>query len=522
MENTPETIEANRNKSASSKGEIFSRRDFLKKMAIGSLALGATTMGLNKQQERKREKVQLDDNVEATPTVKPEIVHEVSVYGLNEKIQSIEEIERFYTELDKEYERKNPGFEINDKYHQRKEFLNPKERYLEIVAFQSTYDSFRERREETGVDFVEWVKMHVDAMNLVFSSADSELKAVLRRIVVIQDGTLDPIFDMDTYLDGKAEYGPDWPYNINFVCNNKCPFDTDECWVVGSDYRVDTTKNTNNYSGGCFWSCDSINQKIYFGTPPGSSVKERMMIYPDTGKTSLTNKRQVWMDFGMTHEWLHYLFNLPDEYSYDLKLDGEMKAIISNGNFQEPYVSPYLSILSKNHIDKKLRCFEREGFGVGYSSIEEIPESIDIVGGKNVKIDNVTTLKQRENSQRYFPESPDVIASSNIIHLGRETLVRDSSHVIQLAIDDSNNQKLLYIPYLAFNMSEIMGVKSPKYEVELLEKEIDNSKVQHIVIVDQVDIESRKKEFERVANLKPVAKMNIDGTNAYYIWFQQG
>jgi len=44
--------------------------------------------------------------------------------------------------------------------------------------------------------------------------------------------------------------------------------------------------------------------------------------------------------------------------------------------------------------------------------------------------------------------------------------------------------------------------------------------VQHIAIVDQSDIQPLVKEIERVNHMSPVAKMDIDGTNASYVWFQ--
>ena len=43
---------------------------------------------------------------------------------------------------------------------------------------------------------------------------------------------------------------------------------------------------------------------------------------------------------------------------------------------------------------------------------------------------------------------------------------------------------------------------------------------QHIAIVDQSDIQPLVGEIERVNHMSPVDKMDIDGTNAIYVWFQ--
>lgn len=488
------------------------------------VATGAMSLGFKPNKEEHTPDINpLETPInkeEASPSENiftPQIIQEIPVYGFNEKIDNLNKIEDLYNQLDKEYEEVN-NVKIYDKYKQRKELLKPDERYLEVVVFKSAYDSFQKREGETGVDFAEWVKMHVDAMNLCFSSAKphSDLKAILRRIVILEDGTLDSIFDMNKYLEGKANFGPDVAYHYNFVFNKKSAFDTDESWVVGADYRVNTQENINNYKGGCFWSSHSANGKIYFGNPPGTNSKERIRVYPDYG-TSLTGKQGVWMDFGMTHEWLHYLFNLPDEYGYDVHSNGEAKAFISTGSFSEPYLSPYLSILSQNHIDKKLRDPSLEGCGVGYS-IFNIPERVQITTDENVKIQEMRTIRVQQGKQSYFPEEPDYIPTENSVNMSKKDLIKHNAHALELSLIQHSLKKKLYVPYLAFHMSKLRTKEIAKYKIELLDEIQD--KVQHVSIVDRNDIEPLAKERKRVNNLYPVAKMDIDGTNASYIWFQ--
>jgi hypothetical protein len=520
LDNTPQS----EGDKSSPDEKLMDRREFmgllLKTVAVaGALSLGLKANKEAETQDRNSSKSTIKE-VEASSSENiftSKMIKEVPVYGFNEKIDNLDKIQTFYNQLDKEYEEAN-GVEIHDKYNQRKELLKPDERYLEVVIFKSAYDSFQRRERETGVDFVEWVKMHVDAMNLCFSNAKphSDLKAVLRRIVILEEGTLDSIFDMNKYLKGEAPFGPDWAYNNHFVFNKKSAFDTDESWVVGSDYRVDTRENINNYKGGYFWSSLSANGKIYFANPPGGRTKDRVRVYPDRG-SSLTGKQGVWMDFGMTHEWLHYLFNLPDEYGYNVNSNGEAKAYISTGSFHEPSLSPYLSILSQNHIDKKLRDPNLEGYGVGYT-IFNIPEKVQITTDENVKIQEMRTIRVQQNKQSYFPKGPDYIATGNSINASKESLVKYNAHALELSLIQNGSRKKLYVPYLAFNMSKLRMKDTAKYHIEFLNEIKDQ--VQHVTIVDQIDIEPLIKERERVNNQHPVAKMDIDGTNASYIWFQ--
>lgn len=513
---SPQTEINNETKSDSIFERPMTRREFLGLALRTCLAGGALALGLGSKEKDRTQSITETSLTEKVFT--PEIIDGVPVYGFNEKIDNLDKVESLYNQLDKEYERTH-NIKILDKYKQRKELLNPNERYLEVVVFKSTYESFQRRETETNVTFVEWIKMHVDAMNLCFSNAkpSSDLKAVLRRIIVLEEGTLDPIFDMNQYLQGKTSTGPDGPYHQHFVFSKKSPLDTDESWVVGSDYRVNTQKNIDNYNkGGCFWSCDSIDGKIYFGHPPGSEAKSRIRVYPDHG-SSLTNKMGVWMDFGMTHEWLHYLFNLPDEYGYDIYSNGEPKAYISTGSFHEPYVSPYLSILSQNHIKKKLRDPIHEGCGIGYT-ISDIPEEIDLTTDENIGIQAMRTLRVEEGKGSYFPIEPDYISTDKSIKKNKSELTKNNAHALQLSLTQNGQEKQLYIPYLAFNMSKLNGKEKAEYKIKILDEIKDTA--QYITIADKSDIQPLVKEIERVNHMSPVAKMDIDGTNASYVWFQ--
>ena len=61
-------------------------------------------------------------------------------------------------------------------------------------------------------------------------------------------------------------------------------------------------------------------------------------------------------------------------------------------------------------------------------------------------------------------------------------------------------------------------MEKAEYKIKILDEIKDT--VQHIAIVDQSDIQPLVGEIERVNHMSPVDKMDIDGTNASYVWFQ--
>jgi hypothetical protein len=67
----------------------------------------------------------------------------------------------------------------------------------------------------------------------------------------------------------------------------------------------------------------------------------------------------------------------------------------------------------------------------------------------------------------------------------------------------------------------MVGKNKSSYYIEVIDKDIDPDLQQHICILDEADIEGQSNELKRLHNLKPIAKMRIDGTNASYIWFQR-
>ncbi|MDP3994569.1 MAG: hypothetical protein Q8P91_01945 [bacterium] len=225
--------------------------------------------------------------------LRPEVVYGLNVYGLSGKIMTESQILRLYGHLDEKFAVEK-GITVGDKTEQRKELLNPNERYLEVVVRQSAYDSFLDRQEETKVNFVEWIRMHVDAS-----------------------------------------------------------------WAIANDYRVDTWRATDQ---GYFWSVFHKNGKTFFGKPPGVEVPDMTYQFPEKND-SLRYRKGVWLDFGLTHEWSHYLMNLPDQSSYNIHDKNPSRfanfLVVTGNNFQEPYLSPYLSMFLSENIRRKTRSGEQ-------------------------------------------------------------------------------------------------------------------------------------------------------------------
>ena len=128
------------------------------------------------------------------------------------------------------------------------------------------------------------------------------------------------------------------------------------------------------------------------------------------------------------------------------------------------------------------------------------------------------TLRVEEGKGSYFPIEPDYISTDKSIKKNKSELTKNNAHALQLSLTQNGQEKQLYIPYLAFNMSKLNGKEKAEYKIKILDEIKDTA--QYITIADKSDIQPLVKEIERVNHMSPVAKMDIDGTNASYVWFQ--
>lgn len=440
--------------------------------------------------------------------LKPELVHGVEVYGLGEKITSEDQISRLYGHLDEKYASEN-NITIGNKVEQRKELLKPNERYLEVVVRQSAYESFIARQQETGVDFVEWIQMHVDTTNRCFENANPpvDLQSVLRRVVVI-DEALPYDWDESAWLSGEKEALDVW-YRNRF--SERLPLDTDTSWAIATDYRVDTTSKD---SQGYFWSYIHRDGKTVFGQPPGADQYERTYEFPDKND-SLSDHEKVWLDMGLTHEWLHYLFDGPDEYIFDAYPPYHFKQVyFATGSFQEPNLSPFLSYV----LQQNLRDRQRE-----YTYPEEafiLPSAIRLnVSDVNSTDVYIPTMPGNYYGEKQFPT--DFTYSSGGENLELQNLINPNKHgflptnVYIKCRSESGTDQELCIPIAAFIMSKISGKDDPTFNVEFM----NNSRYEssQTLITKLVD-ESKLDEHLQTNSQDVYAKMKVDGTNTWFVW----
>ena len=496
--------------------DLMTRRDFLKTAAQTVLAIGAGRLVGHLLGSSIQDTLEETQKPEVVLT--PETIENIPVYGLKEPITSFKQIKRFYKSIDE-----TPNMSPDEKFLKRKEALNPKERYLEIAVLKSAYDSFARRKSETGVGFVEWMKMTTDTMNVCFANAKppSEIKAVLKRILVVPDNVADEFWDKDAFNNGKGN-------NFDFTWLGKTkeilPLSTDISWGISLDYRVNPNNNIDNIGhGGSFWSCTCKNNCFSFEYPPGGTQKEKALEYP-VQNNSLVNSNGTWLDCGQSHELLHYLFNLPDEYGFDLHLNNGQHLVVATGSFQKPWVSPYLSLLSKHHIEKKLRDCIREGCGNGYS-FQDIPENIAIKSSEFAEVQNIKVVRMSNDiNERILEEIPSALAIDRTITASKEQLVRDREYILQLNyLDKTKNKNIgLYIPYLPFIMSKLRGLDDPQFQIiPFGEGVFDPKKEQVMYLFDESDAASKIEEEKRLYGFTPFAAMKVSGTNAWCIWAQQ-
>ena len=508
-----------------------SRRDFLKLLGatLASWLLSGCLpdqpqSGLESTSSTSTAPSSIDSAEQSPPKEKflqPEVVRNVEVYGLGEKTTSEDQVTRLYGFLDEEFAKEN-NIKIGNKVKQRKELLNPNERYLEVVVRQSAYDSFSRRQQETGVNFVEWIQMHVDAMNVCFENAKppTDMKSVLRRIVIVDDNILGVSYDETR----KSELGGAFDVKWFKKFLNKYPINTDMAWAIADDYRVDTTANTEQ---GFFWSVKNKDQKIIFGQPPGSADFARSYVFPERDK-ALKNRQGVWLDFGLTHEWSHYLWNLPDEYNQNVHDSAQrFKSFLFStgyvGSFHEPRFSPYLSYFAKRNIELKRRDAYRES---RWHDFTDRPDQINIKMQSNdaeVNGFEVRRVRLKDDfvgtGEKTFASDADHAGNGDQVSLGQGLFEGNSNcWLIHCTLNDKSSREV-FLPAAAFGMSRGAGrIDNVNYNIEFSGYENPNKKTQIVELVDQSDIE----DFLNTRNAQGdnyYAKMKADGTDTWLVWF---
>jgi hypothetical protein len=521
---------------AQNKEEIqrtISRRDFIKMGATGaaglllSKSLGSLPPESTDAASTEKSSVSTIAPETVKPTEKfllPEIVHGVEVYGLAERITSPDQINKIYENLDGKFSFEHHT-KIGNKVEQRRKFLNPDERYLEVEVRRLAYDIFSLRKEETQVDFVEWIKMHVDTMNRCMenSKPPCHMKGVLRRIIVVDEELPKSFWDEKAYREGKGA-ALDWQWKEKFT--EKCPLDTDAFWAIADDYRADTTKRFEQDN---FWSVRHKNGKTVFGYPPGAENFNKVYEYPEKAD-SLKGKEGVWLDMGIVHEWSHRLLDLVDEYGQDFHKKRDSFALYENfyfktGYFLEPSFSPYLSYLMARNIGERARDFQHDN-RTSYIECHPQVSKLTVKGmSENPRIEmrKVRFIDEKPFGDKEFPDKPDQVGENgftlhtDLFKRAKENGLDTNLWSCRVSSPDQATREI-FIPAAAFAMSKIAGKYEAEYELEFTGYEDLNKKTQIVKLVDGSDLGQFLQEA-RNNHDNPYAKMKADGTNTWLVWF---
>lgn len=499
----------------------MSRRDFLKLTGFGlgaylakktgAVDFGASWLGL-----------------ESPEFLKPEIVHGIEVYGLKKEIGTIFDASLLYRDFDKKFDDKLDETLLHkDRVEQRESILERNKRYLEVVVKKSAYESFLNRQQETGCDFVEWIQMHVDLMNRMAenSKPTADISTHLLRVVVISD-------DFRT-ADSRSD-------NLT-ISPTGFSKDMDATWFIQEDYRIKPQLGSSPNSFYAVYQDENENQVIK--RPKGYDTDDkREWTFPNKND-SLKDKEDVWIDMGLIHEWLHQAWNLPDIYWMDVHNSPfrQSEFLIDNGGQIEPPLSPYLSYLIKRANLRNQRGFrtEPEGYGLmkNYENfwLNELPNEIRLSTSNRAEPISAyipTLIRPDDDSYGYLGiyyggadfNSPTELAGTNgeVLIKDKDLRKRDGNLVYPVnTILVRAGQKELYMPIAIINMSKISGQDIVSYNVEFSDTPEDpNMRTQIMKFIDSSDL-GKFTEALQSQGQKTFAKMKISGTATYCVWWLQ-
>lgn len=506
----------------------LSRRNFLKVAGLSALsavsAVGGYLLGrspLTQQTTARGE----NKSEQSKEIFTPRIIHEVPVYGVESKLTSPEQILSLYHQLDDEFSKKN-GIKIGNKLEQRKELLNPNERYLEVVVRQSAYDSFTKRQAETGADFVEWIKMHVDVLNRCIENTEpsSKMRAVLDHIVVIDDRLPDQFWSEEQF---KGNCGCNLDFGWLNYFYSAFPLNIDESWAIPYDYRTDEKGDQKRNVP--WYDFEHRFGKTVFGFGAGLNIFNRTFEFPEKSD-SLENKDKVWLDFGLTHEWSHYLLNLPDEYGFNIS-EGPFRIknfYFDTGYFECPYMSPFLTCLLNRQARTKSRDILVEGLGKGYSYSER-PDNITLTATSSdgSPISNISIHKVHATDsyigKKVFSEKPDIAVEGNNVSLDENIFAPEKGtippHVWLLRCESKGIQKELFLPSAFFNMTKWqVGCNKADYIIEFTGQDNPDFKTQTVELVNEADLNDFVRMRQDGVKILVYAKMKVVGTSIFFVW----
>lgn len=472
----------------------------------------------------------------------PETVHGVEVYGLRSPLDSDEKMQSLYDFFDAKFLIENdiPISEdvLTNRNEIRKEHLSPNKRFLEVVITQSAYKEFLLAQDETGVDFVEWEKAHVDLLNILMENAKpkTDMRASIRRILIVDDTYVASFWakpSLEKSKDAKeTQVQLDLAWARKF--KDRYPLDIDSSWAIASDYRDSLRK--------FLWKASKLEDNLILLERNNTQYSTRnKFTYPIEEyaflRSLLIREASVDFDIGQIHEWSHFLLNTPDESRQNVDGIGPYRFknfFFETGNFQVPWVSPFISMILTRNMNEKLRnpwgkdsmVFNYDGrpsnIGISFERFNNANGNINLrVYPLHIK---GTNGPEYLTSVRSFSETPDGVSSDVLINLGSNVFEKEGTlipPVVLFTLDEGENHKEIYMPAAAFIMSDLAGVDNANYEVEFFElddaQSEDDKNLQAVYLVDESDyVDFYNTSVEKGDTL--YAKMIVPGTSTIFVW----
>lgn len=453
-----------------------------------------------------------------------------NVYGVSEPISNQEQIDLLYASFDKAFDENLTPEQKRLSRDEQRDLLPANKRFLELIVTQSTYQSFLNRKEETGVDFPQWINLHTELMTQMIKNGtpSTDLSIEVLRIIVVDD----------SFESNPTKYSKD----------------TDASWFVDEDYRTDemTVKSWmfryQVYKTGNDEVTFYLANKEHPKTGPSYTLKI-------PGETYKNIQDGVLIDTGLIHELSHQILNLPDEYMYDVHGSpvGFKEFRFNTGNFATPHIDPYVSMLIQQNVEQGVRGYYTDPEGVGTNSYQEgfayLNQTPDTVSFYNMRSTEMTIQKtifkkldyyfsndtrsmfllpyqdfDPGNPRRFSKKTP-LIGEPNVGFYVPEFIFSpqtiDDKHIystdflLQTTID--GKVKSVFIPRAIFNMSKLAGVNEANYKIDFLWQGQTDKTIQKLTLYQASEMdEYMKTAFEK--HLPIYAIMRIQGTDVWCVW----
>lgn len=481
-------------------GLYVSRRDFLKLSGLGIVSLLIP--------ESVDKLVVQDQDAEV-------LLRGTDVYDLSELGYGQVEIDKVVDSFDEIFDANLPWYDLPDSlWEQREKYMSKNERYMQVVVKKSVFESYKSRKSETGVDFVEYMNLMIDSMNRELQQYNPPiyLKNILKRIIIVDDA-----------------------YDSNPVRYSK---DIDAMWFFDADNRQN--QDNGSVGQGSFWSVKEIIGGGVVLCNPAGSTYGREITLKGSGDSFDFVEEGVWIDYGQVHEFKHQLWNIPDEYNFNFEgVNSVYKNFrFDNGYFMEPSISPYIAMLIRRSVELGVRGYYMDDDGIGtarsmlekYSFFGELPMSakISVSGAQAIgvsrsravipdyfdnkergvlckRMEKLRELKGDDFSLSAMDFAPDILDGEGIYPV----LFRIDT--VRAGLPDE-----LYIPLAVFNMSKMAGLDTPEYVIEYAGVEPPLGFGSQVMkLVESVNLEDF--ETENIV----YAKMKVDGTSCWAVWIFQ-